>query len=166
MQESLISKHWPLFIPVLLSLLDDGATRVRSRGLWLLKIFLEKLPSEILCDTGLASVFEDAVFPTLHFLPTITPQMESIDLLRGTYGALRTLAGKVNARVRPGTVKSNTPRARLLDKIIREGIFSTYSHVGEYPGIMEILLQEAGGLVQEMGIYAVRHLKVGASLML
>lgn len=160
LQETLISKQWPLFIPVILTLLDDTTTRIRSRGLVILDDFSTKFPNNILRDTGLASVFEDAVFPTLHFLPNITPEAESIQLLVPAYSALLTLAGKVDGKPKTGKHHSDTPRAKLLDKILREGIFSAYFHAKEHIHIVEVLLDQTARVLKEMGVYAVKHLKV------
>lgn len=165
MQETLISKQWPLFIPVILTLLDDTTTRIRTRGLVILDDFLSKFPNNILRDTGLASVFEDAVFPTLHFLPNITPEAESLQLLVPAYSALLTLAGKVNdGKAQTGKHHSDMPRAKLLDKILREGIFSAYFHAKEHICIVEVLLVQTTLVLNEMGIYAVKHLKVSQSV--
>lgn len=155
----LVSKQWPLFIPVLLTLLDDGATRVRSRGLAILDAFLRKFPDNILRDTGLASVFEDAVFPTLHFLPSITPEEESIQLLGQAYTALLTLARKLDASPAAGKVASSTSRAKLLDKMLREGVFSAYFHAKEHIRIVEVLLIHTAKILDEMGVQGVKHLK-------
>lgn len=155
-----MSKQWPLFIPVLLALLDDGATRVRSRGLVILDAFLQKFPDRILRDTGLASVFEDAVFPTLHFLPSITPEDESIQLLGQAYMALLSLVGKLDASPPAGKVASSTPRAKLLGKMLREGVLSAYFHAKEQVRIVEVLLAHTAKILDEMGIQSVKHLKV------
>lgn len=155
-----MSQQWPLFIPVLLTLLDDGTTRVRSMGLHITKEFLTKFPDNILHDTGLASVFEDAILPTLHFLPTITPEDESIQLLSPAYKSLLVLAGKLNARVKPAPNISRTPRARLLDSILRDGVLSAYYHAKEHVRICQLLFMVNMWLVKDMGINAVKHLKV------
>lgn len=159
-----MSQQWPLFIPVLLTLLDDGATRVRSVGLHIMSEFLTKFPDKILRDTGLASVFEDAVFPTLHFLPTITPEPESIQLLSPAYKSLLVLASKLDARVKSGPNTSHTPRARFLDKLLRDGVLATYFHTKEHIRICQLLFDVNVWLVKDMGINAVKHLKVCRSL--
>lgn len=159
-QPDLISKQWPLFIPVLLTLLDDGATRVRCLGLVILDAFLDKFPDNILRDTGLASVFEDAVFPTLNFLPSITPEEESVQLLEHAYAALLALARKLDSRPVAGKVASSTPRAKLLDKVLREGVFSAYFHAKDHVRIVEVLLGYTAKVLEEMGFHSVKHLKV------
>lgn len=149
-KKSFVSKQWPLFTPVLAALLADGETRVRLRGLHCLQLFLDKLPGEILHSTGLDDVFKHAVFPTLHYLPRLTPVDESAKLLTAAYAALRALSQKIGAR-----------NQRLLDEILRNGIFSAYFHAKEYPRIVTILAEQTRWVVEDMGINAVKHLKVG-----
>lgn len=132
-------------------------------GLHIMKEFLVKFPDNILHDTGLASVFEEAILPTLHFLPTITPEDESIELLSPAYQSLLLLAGKLNARVKSGPNTSQTPRARLLDRILRDGVLSAYFHAKEHVRICQLLFAVNMWLVKDMGINAVKHLKVRCS---
>ncbi|CAN8102566.1 unnamed protein product [Discula destructiva] len=157
--QPLVSQQWPMFIPVLLTLVDDSTTRVRYVGLSILCAFLRKFPDHILHATGLAQVIEDAVFPTLLFLPTITPEAESELLLAPAYHSLLMLARKTDLKVKSGPSASRTPRARLLDKMLRDGVFPAYSHVKEHAVIVRRLFCVAGILVREMGINSVKHLK-------
>lgn len=157
-----MSKQWPLFIPVLLALLDDGTTRIRSRGLLILDAFLERFPANILRDTGLASVFEDAIFPTLHFLPSITPEEESITLLDAAYTALLSLARKIEPKAGKPEEHSSSPKAKLLDRMLRDGVFSAYFHAKDHVRIVEVLLTQAAKIVDELQIHAVKHLKVSS----
>lgn len=119
----------------------------------------------MLSNTGLASVFEDAVFPTLHFLPSITPEEESIQLLEPAYSALLTLARKADTRAEADSESGRTPRAKGLDKLLREGTFSSYFHTKEHVRIVRVLFAQTAEIVRAMGIQAVKHLKVGFSLM-
>lgn len=144
-----MSKQWPLYTPVLTTLLADNKTRVRWRGLYCLRLFVQKLPGEILSSTGLGNVFRDAVFPTLHYLPQLTPVDESAKLLTVAYAALQALSQK-----------SKPKDQKLLDKIMRDGIFSAYFHAKEYPRIVVILSEQISWIVEAMGMSAVKHLKV------
>ncbi|KAL2135876.1 hypothetical protein VTI74DRAFT_6475 [Chaetomium olivicolor] len=153
----LVAKHWPLFIPVLLTLADDGATPIRRQGLLILAAFLSKFPDKTLHDTGLAQVFEDAVFPTLSFLPNLTPDDESVQLLVPAYAALLTLAIKQPVVGKDGVVGGK--KNELLDKMIREGVFMGYFHAKEHVRIVEVLCRETVGILNEMGVHAVKHLK-------
>lgn len=157
-----MTQQWPLFVPVVLALVDDGSTRVRSMGLHIMKEFLTKFPSKTLHDTGLASVFEDAILPTLHFLPTLTPEDESIELLSPAFDALLVLAGKLKAKVNSTGPKlmSHAPSVALLDRIVRDGILSAYFHAKEHIRICQLLFAINSRVLREMGINAVKHLKV------
>ena len=129
------------------------ATPIRVRGLAILGEFLKKLPSDTLKNTGLHSVFEQAVLPTLLFLPTLTPEKESVQLLEPAYESLLTLAWKLGKE----------DKLKLLDKVMRDGIFAGYFHSKEQVRIVEILVQKAGKVVTAMGLVAVKHLKVRLS---
>lgn len=177
LQDQLIAKHWPLFIPVLLTLADDPSTAVRRRGLLILTDFLAKFPGRTLHDTGLAKVFEDAIFPTLAFLPSLTPDDESVQLLVPAYGALLRLAdkqqqqqpttatpaaaarGTKEEQQQPGVLPGGA-KIGLLDKVLREGVFMGYFHAKEHVRIVEVLCQQTAVILNEMGIHAVKHLKV------
>jgi hypothetical protein len=165
----LIAKTWPLLVPPLLTLLDDGDTPVRVRGLELLGVFLEKFNTALLRQTGLAKVFEEAVFPILLYLPTLTPVDESIALLGPAYDTLFVLGDRLDAGDQSdsaGAQRQNQQlgqgkeKQALLDKVFREGIFAGHFHAREYMRISELLLGKAEVCVREMGIGSVKHLKV------
>ena len=154
-QDEIISQSWPLFVPPVLTLLDDPNTEIRIRGLEILTAFLRKLTWRLLLRTGLGEVFEDAVMPTLLYLPSLTPVDESVRLLKPAYEALYTLADK-----RFPAKEAYTENMRFMDRIIRHGVLQGYSHSHEYPQIVEVLLQEMDALINKMGIHSVKHLKV------
>ncbi|KAH6856481.1 hypothetical protein B0I37DRAFT_301774 [Chaetomium sp. MPI-CAGE-AT-0009] len=154
----LITKHWPLFIPVLLTLADDGTTPVRRRGLLILADFLAKFPDKTLHGTGLAQVFEDAIFPTLSFLPSLTPEQESVELLVPAYDALLILARKQPAVGKEGI--AGALKNSFLDRMLREGVLGGYFHAKDHVRIVEVLCQQTAAILDEMGVHAVKHLKV------
>ena len=159
--EELISKSWHLFTPVLLSLLDDGETYVRVRGLNSLATFLQKFPARLLRDTGLGQVFEEAVFPTVLFLPSLTPEHESLQLLPQAYEALLIVASKLSGDDSDAGGKTDLQsKNRLLDKILRQGVFVGYDHAKTHIRITETLLNVTDSIIGHMGISVVKHLKV------
>lgn len=143
---------------MLLTLVDDTTSKVRYEGLLILTDFLSKFPHRTLHDTGLAKVFEDAIFPTLAFLPTLTPEEESVMLLNPAYRALLTLANKQRPVDRDGTIGES--KNALLDQMLREGVFMAYFHAREHVRIVAVLCQQTESILNEMGIHAVKHLKV------
>jgi hypothetical protein len=146
--------------------------------LLLVSSFLPHLPTTPLIQTGLDSVFEDAITPTLLYLPNLTPIQESLELLLAAYTALYTLC---NVRFPPSSPPlspshshshspisnskeqdsqaTQTQRLKFLDRIIRQGILPGYNHSIDHPAIVELLVQQIGVLVPKIGIHAVKHLE-------
>lgn len=139
-----------------MTLIDDPSTSIRSRGLRILSVFLPRFPPKLLQQTGLGPVFEDAVHPTLLFLPSITPADESVRLLPSVYRALDVLA---EVRFGEGE-KDIAERTKFFDRIMREGILGGFFHVAEYPAIIEVIIEQLSIVVSRMGINSVKHLKV------
>lgn len=151
----IVAQSWHLFIPPLLTLLDDSCTRLRVLGLTYTATFLPQLSSKLLVQTGLFSVFEDAITPTLSYLPTLTPLSESLELLPAAYTALFTLCS-----VRfPDTERLDKERLKFLDRIMRKGILTGYHHAFEHPAIVHELLAHLSTLITLLGIHSVKHLQ-------
>ncbi|KAJ6443111.1 tat pathway signal sequence [Purpureocillium lavendulum] len=152
-QNDLVASKWPLFLPALVAFIGDHDARVRERGLWLVSAFLHKLPTETLRHSGVGDVLQDAIFPTLASLPTLTPEHESAQLLRAAYPVLLQLAlADLDAQ--------NWHGWRVLDKILRDGVLESYSHASHYATIAEILMHTAASIVRYLGIRSARHLQV------
>lgn len=149
----MLRDHWPLFTPVLLAISEDGDVSTRTAGLEILAEFLEKCPAKILRSTGIGKVFEDAIFPSLMFLPSLTPEGEAIRLMHPAYKALVILAEKDPDVDSPS-------RRKLLDKVIREGILAAYDHASHYIAVVEVLLSTLAGVIDSLGVYSVKHLQV------
>lgn len=105
--------------------------------------------------TGLGKVFENAIMPCLMYLPTLNDEVDSLILLRAAYPALIALA---HVRFPEGKHKSS--RLKMLDRVLRFGVLKGYTHAGDYVKIAELLVNQIIELVNEMGIYFVKHLKV------
>ncbi|TVY37373.1 CCA tRNA nucleotidyltransferase, mitochondrial [Lachnellula occidentalis] len=148
----IIAQNWHLFPPPLLTLLDDASTPFRATGSHLLSAFLPHLSSKLLKQSGIGEVFEDALLPTLLYLPNLTPVDESLRLLSSAYGALSVLC---DVRYEVG----EKARIEFLDRVMRMGVFMGYHHASEHPAIVQLLLEQTKVLVEKMGIHAVKHLK-------
>jgi len=151
----LVQRSWHLFVPPLLALLDDSTTTARYHGLAILINFLKKTPTKFLQQTGLGEVIEDAVIPTLLFLPSLTPVDESIMLLGPAYTALFDLAS-----IQFPQKADQVRRMKLLDRVMRQGILQGFQHSGDILQIAELLLEKSEILISLMGVHAVKHLKV------
>lgn len=151
----MIEANWPLVIPPLLTLVDDGSTYYKVKGCEILTRFLAIVPSNLLERTGLGEVFQEALVPCLLYLPTLTTEEESLVLLDSVYPTLIVL---IRSRY-PGHVNQKS-KLEALDKIFRTGILKGYTHAGEQVKIAELLVRHMSSLMVEMGISSVKHLKV------
>ncbi|KAM3507375.1 hypothetical protein MY10362_001828 [Beauveria mimosiformis] len=147
-----IKKHWPLYVPVLVTLAEDDDVAVRQRGVEILDIFLTKCPAEVLRTSGIDAVFRESVLPSLLFLPTLTPEADSVALLHAAYRALRTLALAADD-------PADGKRRALLDRMLREGVLAGYFHASQHIRVVEVLMQAAAQIVEALQIYAVKHLQ-------
>ncbi|KAL7814312.1 hypothetical protein V8C44DRAFT_357161 [Trichoderma aethiopicum] len=146
------ARHWPLFLPILLSLAEDISTAVRAKGLQILLLFLDKCPPNTILSAGVDNVIQEAVFPTLLFLPDTTPESESLQLLHPAYQVLLRVA-----QLDP-TAKS--PRRRkALDKLLRDGVFTGHFHASQHVRIVEVLMNVIKETVSCMGFYSVKYLQ-------
>ncbi|KOS20642.1 hypothetical protein ESCO_006799 [Escovopsis weberi] len=154
----LIARHWPLYLPAIVALAEDEATIFRVHGLQIMQLFLQACPSEIIRSIGIGNVFRDTVFPTLLFLPTLTPEEESVRLLRPAYSVLIRLA-----ELEPPF--PNQQKQQLLDKLIRDGVAAGYTHASQHIRIVQVLMESLEAIVKCMGVYAVKHLQIISSIL-
>lgn len=105
--------------------------------------------------TGLGEVFQSALMPYLLYLPTLTPEKESLQLLSAVYP---TLIALVNARFAEETDLAS--RTKAFDQVFRYGVLKGYAHAGENVRIAEFLVCRSTDLIKEMGIASMKHLKV------
>jgi tRNA nucleotidyltransferase (CCA-adding enzyme) len=141
-------------VPPILTLVDDEDTKSKTQGCILLQRVLQNVPEGLLQRTGLGEVFEDALLPLLSYLPPLTLEQDSIPLLHEVYSSLFLLA---DTRC-PGPM--TLTKADLIDKIMRRGILDGYSFAGEHPDIAVLLLRNMILLIEELGMFSVKHLKV------
>jgi hypothetical protein len=66
---------------------------------------------------------------------------------------------KVDEKEKEEEVKLKKERLKFLDRVMREGIFSAYTHSSENPDIVEVLVEQMSILISKMGIHSVKHLK-------
>ncbi|KAL8799824.1 MAG: hypothetical protein Q9182_005619 [Xanthomendoza sp. 2 TL-2023] len=155
----LVEKHWPLIIPPLLTILDDVSVAYKIRGCQLLDILLTVTPSSLLERSGLGEVFHNTLLPYLLYLPTLTPEEESLPLLNATYNTLITLTQSRFPASFPRSSTANPQKIQTLSAIFRYGILKSHTHIGENVRVCELLMRKSANLVPAMGIHSVKHLK-------
>ncbi|KAI5785906.1 hypothetical protein EDC01DRAFT_193999 [Geopyxis carbonaria] len=146
---------WPLLLPPVLTLCDSTDVAIRTRAITLVTALLSRLEeagSTLLLRTGLAEVVWDAVLPALHYLPPLTPTAQAVPLLRAAFGALRRLARAREPRER-------RKRAALLGVCIADGVVRGVQFAGENVAVAQVLIEALDGVLGDMGIWAVRHLR-------
>ncbi|XDG09944.1 hypothetical protein ABKA04_009559 [Annulohypoxylon sp. FPYF3050] len=156
---TLLQTHWPSFTPALLTLLDESHASLKIRALQIFRSFWSRCPPNLMQNTGLATVFEDAVFPAVLFLPSLTPEDESLEILGAAYPALIEMAGLTYTNHGPeagpglsGSEKQQITESqrKLLDKIVREGVMVGYHHAKEHvrldfvPMVSEVMTDPFG----------------------
>lgn len=130
------------------------------------RTFWSRCPGDLMRQTGLAQVFEDAVFPAVLYLPSLTPVEESVAILNAAYPALMVLVG-INLELAANELCTEATTAtftqgqqKLLDRLVREGILVGYHHASEHVRIVELLCYQLRCIVNWMGILTVKYLKV------
>jgi len=166
LNERMVEDVWHLVVPPLLTLIDDWETNYKRLGAQLLTRLLVATPPLLLERTGLAEVFAEALLPCLSYLPTLTPEPDSLDLQHSIYPALTTLA-RVRCPDLPAAGSKllnaeDSRRARIkhLDIIVRKGLIYSYAHCNQYPRIVTFLFTQLAVLLAELGIDSVKHLQV------
>ncbi|CAH0025548.1 unnamed protein product [Clonostachys rhizophaga] len=150
--EELVANNWFLFAPVLLALVEDADSSTRQAGLEILANFIRNCPLKILQSTGIGTVFQEAIFPSLLYLPSLTPEEESVPLINAAYQALLALAQQE-------TDPRSPSRRKLLDKVFRDGIFTAYFHASEYISVVETLMKNTAAILDCLEVYSVKHLQ-------
>ena len=140
-------------MPVLLALVEDESIEVKARGLKTLAAFVERCPAQVLQSTGIGRVFVDVTFPLLLYLPSVTPEDQSITVLSPAYDVLIKLAEYTGN-------PASSERRRVFDKILRDGIFAGHHHASQHARIVQVLMQKTAVVVNCLGIYSIKHLSV------
>lgn len=179
----LVEGQFYLLVPPILTLIDDGDISYKTSGCELLGALCNTVSacrSTILSRSGLADVFADSLKANFMLLPTLTPENESLKLLRQLYPAFRALvsatyppesesASSQSSRLgqnllQPSTAGVNEAyphhnvRQQMLDMILRHGILASYNHASDYVAIAEFLIHEAALVISDMQLKAVKYL--------
>ncbi|KAL4950207.1 hypothetical protein BDW69DRAFT_197456 [Aspergillus filifer] len=178
-----LEAHLPLLIPPLLALIDDETLSFKRHGCLLLSQFLKPIresESDILRRTNLASVFEDALRPCFHSLPTITSEDDSIQLLSAAYPALRSLL-KTSYRTLRTSDSQPLPAKQQKDhetyistttKTLRDHLIPSFHHISStdptstssfasfpYPRLSTFLLSQVAATCTDLGIHTTKYLQ-------
>jgi hypothetical protein len=153
----ILEREWGFIIPPLLNVMDDTDTKIRTRGCEMLNAILGNCPPHLLKRTGLAPVFQESLFTSVSYLPSLTPVNESVVLLDAAVPTLLRLTETAYPHAE-GDAHDPT-RQKTLDTFLRKAILAPYSHAGEHIRIAKVLISHLTPLLNALGIDAVKHLK-------
>jgi hypothetical protein len=125
-----IRDNWWLISPTILNILDDHESPIKLRGVELLSILLDIVEPSFLLQTGLFSMFYDAIKPLLSCLPSLTPTDLSTQILEETYPTLIKLFQC-----------TSDEKKHLLD-LVNVGIFSSLNQVRDNFKVLRVLMQK------------------------
>lgn len=176
-----IELKWHLLVPPILKMIDDHDIRWKAKGCELLKSLLQSLreqavdnqstkaarasqtSADFLYRTGYHNVFGETLFGLFTYLPSLTPESESMTLLSEVFPATITLA-----LLLPDDVTKNHGRNYFLDRIMREGILMPLAHSptpSTYPELAALIMLHLQRLLSHMEIESVKHLPSVISLL-
>lgn len=155
-----IEQNWHLLVPPVLKMLDDTEVESKAKGCRHLTQLLLTLQlasnrdasAAFLARTGYYEVFASTLWPLLTYIPSLTPESDSVTIFESVYGPLRSLA--VLAR-------TEKQRVQFVDKLMREGVLAPLSHFpspSTYPNLASSIIRQINEIAALLGIDAVKHL--------
>jgi tRNA nucleotidyltransferase (CCA-adding enzyme) len=154
-----VEVNWKLLYPPILKMLDDNETKWKVIGCELLVQLLKTIRPSFFSRTGLGPVFETTLRPFLAYLPTLTPEEESAQLLDATFSAMMQLA---EVMYHPDALAPNLEKKRIkfLNSIVNEGVLAPLGHAlpSTYPVLATKIISYTPLLFKTLGINSVRHL--------
>ncbi|CAN9208447.1 unnamed protein product [Alternaria sp. RS040] len=168
-----IEAKWHLLMPPILKMMDDVATEWKARGCHMLGLLLENLHQTVVAGgtnkpiagqdsakflhrTGYHNIFAEALLPMFTYIPSITPEAESVTLLKEVFPTVTLLA-----QLLPADTDKGDSRERFLDKLLREGVISPLAHFprpSSYAELATLIMSHVPVLLGLMGIGTVKHL--------
>ncbi|KKY28303.1 putative atp :trna-specific trna nucleotidyltransferase [Phaeomoniella chlamydospora] len=173
----------PLIAPPILQLIDDSSISSKARGANLLTRFCNALslaeiytprrphlsskPNQsltILTRTGLSSVFIEALTPNLSLLPTLTPEDESLLVLKRIYPAYIAVvkASYPQPDPEPEPTSISLPKHPQVTHLLplTTHILSSLTHLSDsHPHLQTFLLSQLTNLIHPIGIWIAPNLR-------
>lgn len=149
---------WPLLVPPILTLLDDAQPRYKTLGCDLLRALLRSTPPALLARTGLGNVLHDATTPCLSYLPSLTPEAESIPLLDAAYPAIFDLV-VVRFPTPSASTTDLNPRVQSLTTLLHTSLLPSLTHtLPTHPRLATHLLTHLSTFILHLGTDTIAHL--------
>lgn len=169
-----MESQWRYLMPPILRMIDDIETEWKAKGCHLLHLLLQNMhdppgqglsmkptkshqtSTDFLQRTGFHNVFADSLRPFFTYIPSLTPERESVTLLQEVFPALLSLA-----QLLPTDATKANNKQQLLDKVLRDGILAPVDHFhtpSTYPDLATTITSQVPPILTNMGIESVKHL--------
>jgi len=168
-----IEAKWHFLMPPILRMIDDIEVQWKAKGCHMLNLLLERLQSvgrvdssktavskhgssNFLQRTGYDKIFADALLPMFTYIPSITPERESVSLFKEVLPAVTSLA-----LLLPTDSKQGDNREQFFDKVVRQGIVSPLAHFptpSSYSELATLITSYVPVVLGHMRIDTVKHL--------
>ncbi|KAB8364856.1 hypothetical protein FH972_024717 [Carpinus fangiana] len=157
LKPSQIQTLWGQLIPPILKMVDDSEVVYKVAGLELLGHLLTGINPEQLRYTGTGPLFEAAIKPALSYLPSLTPEHESVQVLHAAFGTWSiltqrrwpdqpTLANSSTGSSDPTQLQTRaSPEYIQYVKVqmLRQYVAPSLRHVeANYPKVASVLLKQ------------------------
>lgn len=139
--------------------MDSLEVEWKAKGCHLLAQLLEQMklvmPSrsaDFLQRSGYHSLLTDALLPLFTYLPSLTPEDDSITLLSPVYPALLSLADLLPSEPR---------KTAFLSTLVRQAILRPLAHFSNpciYPSLSSLILSHLPRLLHALRLHTVQHL--------
>jgi tRNA nucleotidyltransferase (CCA-adding enzyme) len=149
--ESDIKREFNLLRAPILQMLDDNDLKWKAKACEFVGLFVRAAPRDLIMGRGYKQMFTDELFPLFTYLPTLTPEEESVLVFDHAFSALVTLSLIEEAK-----------DERMLDKIVREGVLAPLFHFTSplsYPNLTTVILTHLSAVLDELRIKSVKHLQ-------
>ncbi|RMZ72524.1 trna nucleotidyltransferase [Pyrenophora seminiperda CCB06] len=167
LDQKMMEAKWHFLMPPILKMVDDVDVQWKAKGCHMLGLLLERMqssktavskqgPSNFLQRTGYHNIFADALLPMFTYIPSITPEHESVTLFKEVLLVVTLLA-----LLLPTDSSKGDTRERFLDKVLREGVITPLAHFptpSSYPELATLIMSHVPVLQSHMGIDTVKHL--------
>lgn len=145
-----IENNIHLLHPPIMDMLEDEDLAWRARACELITLLVKAAPADLMRRRGYVNLFSDRLWDCFIYLPSLTPEQESVTLLTQAYPTLVALYLAVGAN------------ESVLDRIMREAILAPLHHLqpaSTYPSLTTLLVTHMAELLDRLKVDSIKHLQ-------
>jgi hypothetical protein len=148
--EADVKREFHLFRVPILQILDSSELKWKAQACDLITLFVSAAPNDLIKSHGYKKLFAEDLFNLFTYLPSLTPEPESVlvfDHAMPALLSLSTLEGKVDEQ--------------MLNRIVREAVlapFFTLSSTSTYPALTTTILSHLPASLTALGVSSVAQI--------